>query len=74
MNKITALEYRDDDLVVWFEDSPEPFSPREFVKGSPTRRRLDRILAAIESAESVYCPVCTGIGEHLPGCRYDKPD
>ena len=32
-----------DDLTAYFQDSPEPFSRLEFMRGSPTRTLLDKL-------------------------------
>lgn len=52
MGKITKIEYDAiyDDLTVWFEGNDEPFSEKEFKRGSHTYNLLRELKIALRFA------------------------
>jgi hypothetical protein len=45
---ISAIEFDSGELVIYFQDSLEPWSIREFVKQSPLRQALEELQYSIE--------------------------
>lgn len=68
--EFSRIEYEDGDLTAYFHDCIEPCGVREFIPGSETRNRLERLINDLSYEESITHYRLELHGEKLHGVWY----